>query len=820
MEQFEKLGVFYLGRQKQSAADKAGPLLLYDSKDLLTHAVCVGMTGSGKTGLCIGLLEEAALDGIPAIVIDPKGDLANLLLTFPDLKPADFLPWINEDDARKKSLSPAQYAEQQAELWRQGLADWGQDGDRIRRLRESADFVIYTPGSSAGIPVSILRSFDAPAATILEDPDLLRERVITTVTSLLDLLGLDTDPLQSREHILLSTVLEETWRQGRGLDIAGLIQAVQAPPFQRIGVFDLESFFPAGDRQALAMKLNNFLAAPAMKAWTEGEPIDLDRMLYGANGKPRVAIFSISHLGDAERMFFVSLLLLQVVGWMRSQSGTTSLRALLYMDEIFGYLPPVANPPSKAPLLTLLKQARAFGVGIVLATQNPVDLDYKALSNAGTWFIGRLQTARDQQRVLDGLAGASGEARFDRKKMGQILAGLGNRVFLMNNVHEDQPVLFESRWVMSYLRGPLTRDQIRKLLEPLRPALAASGGGDGTHRTAPAAARPAAGATAAAGPGAAQDRPMITPAIAQFFLPQRQNPPGAGTLVYEPRCLGIAKVYYADAQAGLAAEREVAVLADVDPQLSRPLWEEAAQAEVRDRDLETVPEPGALFARVPAALEDPKSYAAWGADFREWLFRSQALRVFRSPSLEVSSQPGESEKDFRLRLQQSGRERRDQLLERIRQRYAARIGSLQERIRRAAQAVDREKEQAKQQKMQTAISVGVTILDALLGGRKAVRRGTIGRATTAARGAGRILKEGQDVGRAEENVQALQQQLAELEAQAARESEALKTAVDPLSEELESLEVRPKKTDVSVRVLSLGWAPYWRDERGGITPAF
>jgi len=210
-----------------------------------------------------------------------------------------------------------------------------------------------------------------------------------------------------------------------------------------------------------------------MKAWTEGEPIDLERMLYGPKGKPRVAIFSIAHLGDAERMFFVSLLLLQVVGWMRAQSGTTSLRALLYMDEIFGYLPPVANPPSKAQLLTLLKQARAFGVGIVLATQNPVDLDYKALSNAGTWFIGRLQTARDQQRVLDGLAGASGEARFDRKKMGQLLAGLSNRVFLMNNVHEDQPVLFESRWVMSYLRGPLTRDQIRKLSEPLQPGVRA-----------------------------------------------------------------------------------------------------------------------------------------------------------------------------------------------------------------------------------------------------------------------------------------------------------------------------------------------------------
>ena len=272
-----------------------------------------------------------------------------------------------------------------------------------------------------------------------------------------------------------------------------------------------------------------------MKAWTEGEPIDLDRMLYNAQGKPRVAIFSIAHLGDAERMFFVSLLLLQALGWMRMQSGTTSLRALLYMDEIFGYLPPVANPPSKGPLLTLLKQARAFGVGVVLATQNPVDLDYKALSNAGTWFIGRLQTERDQQRVLDGLEGSATSAggRFDRRHLGQILAGLGNRVFLMNNVHEDQPVLFESRWAMSYLRGPLTRDQIRKLMEPLQPALAAAAAT--RVGPTPAAAKPAglepAGPTpvgrGAEAPAGASGRPIISPAVAQFFLPLRGSLPAA-----------------------------------------------------------------------------------------------------------------------------------------------------------------------------------------------------------------------------------------------------------------------------------------------------
>jgi hypothetical protein len=820
MENFEKLGIFYLGRQTGPGTAKAGPLLLYDSKDLLTHAVCVGMTGSGKTGLCIALLEEAALDGIPAIVIDPKGDLGNLLLTFPELKPEDFLPWINADDARKKSLAPEQYAGEQAALWRKGLAEWGQDGARIKRLRDAAEFVIYTPGSSAGLPVSILRSFDAPARPILEDPDLFRERVATTVTSLLDLLGLGTDPLQSREHILISAILEKMWQQGLKLDIAQLIQAIQAPPFARIGVFDLEAFFPAGQRQELAMKLNGFLAAPSMEAWTEGEPIDLERMLYTPQGKPRVAIFSISHLADSERMFFVSLLLLQAIGWMRSQSGTTSLRALLYMDEIFGYLPPVANPPSKGPLLTLLKQARAFGLGVVLATQNPVDLDYKALSNAGTWFIGRLQTARDQQRVLDGLEGAQASAggRFDRRQMGQIMAGLGNRVFLMNNVHEDRPVLFESRWAMSYLRGPLTRDQIKMLMQAVRPRSAAAPAGavpEPVPQVAPEAAAPE--ARPSGGPAGA--RPPISPQVSQFFIPARGAPQEAQTLVYEARCLGMAKLYYLDAKAGLSMEREISALAEISTELNRPIWEEAALAQVREKDLETVPEPGSLFGPLPAALAEAGNYLNWTRDFREWLYRSQSLRMLKSPSLEVVSTPGEPEKDFRLRLQQAGRERRDQLLERVRQRYAARIASLEERIRRAAQATEREKEQAKQQKLQTAISVGVTLLDAFIG-RKAFGRTTLGRATTAARGAGRILKEGQDVQRAEENVQALQQQLAELQAQVEQETAALKASVDPLSEELEALEIRPRKTDISVRVLSLGWVPYWRDERGGMAAAY
>jgi hypothetical protein len=475
---YEKLGQFYLGREydleKKSSAGKN--LVLYDSKDLVTHAIVVGMTGSGKTGLCIDLIEEAAIDGVPAIAIDPKGDLANLLLTFPDLRPEDFRPWINEDDAARKGLSPDDYAKEQADLWRSGLASWGEDGERIRRLTESADLAIYTPGSSAGIPVSIVRSFAAPPAALREDAELFRERVATTATSLLALVGIAADPVKSREHILLSTLFTAAWTAGQDLDLEALVNQVQKPPMGRIGALDLNKFYPAKDRQELALRINGLIAAPGFAGWLQGEPLDVGAFLRSSTGKPRVSIFSIAHLSDAERMFFVALLLNEINGWVRTQSGTTSLRAILYMDEIFGFFPPVAEPPSKRPMLMLLKQARAFGLGVVLATQNPVDLDYKGLANTGTWFLGRLQTDRDKQRVLEGLEGAAAaqSVSFDRRAMGELLAGLTNRIFLMNDVHEDGPVVLESRWAMSYLRGPLAREQIKTLMKDRRPEPAAT----------------------------------------------------------------------------------------------------------------------------------------------------------------------------------------------------------------------------------------------------------------------------------------------------------------------------------------------------------
>ncbi len=821
-EDFEKLGVFYLGRPYDLETKQGKPgWLLYDSKDLVTHAVCVGMTGSGKTGLCLALLEEAAIDGIPAIIIDPKGDLGNLLLTFPNLKGEDFQPWINEDDARKKGLSPADYAQAQAELWTKGLAGWQQDGARIQRLRDAADVVVYTPGSNAGLPVSILKSFAAPASDVLEDAELLRERISTTVTSLLGLLRIEADPIQSREHILLSTILDQTWRKQEDLDLAGLIQAIQSPPVSRIGVMDVNSFFPSKDRFALAMKLNNLLAAPGFQTWLEGEALDIQSIMYTPQSKPRLAIFSIAHLNDAERMFFVTLLLSQMVGWMRAQSGTTSLRALLYMDEIFGYFPPVSNPPSKLPLMTLLKQARAFGLGVVLATQNPVDLDYKGLANTGTWFIGRLQTERDKARVLEGLEGASTSAgkKFDRGRMEQTLAGLGNRIFLMNNVHEDEPVVFETRWCLSYLRGPLTRTQIKQLMDPVRRETSnvkreTSEAQDST--LSPLRPRSEASTQSSA---ALASRPMLPPEVSQHFIPLRGSKPEGSELVYAPMLLGVSQIRFSDSKSGIDTIQDMTVMTAITDSAVAVDWDKAVTADLAVADLEREPDASAQFLPLPAGAGKAKSYADWTKDFSGWLFRTQKVELFRSPSTKDVSKPGESERDFRVRLQQTGREQRDKGAEALRQKYASKMTTLQDRIRRAELAKEKQQAESRSSQMQAAISVGASLLGAFMG-RKTISAANIGRATTAIRSAGRVIKESTDLGAAEENVAVLQQQLAELEAQFKSESDALAEATDPLNEKLETISIKPTKANIAVKLVTLAWTPHWRDKQGALTEAW
>ncbi|HEX6036092.1 MAG TPA: hypothetical protein VFY83_16760, partial [Anaerolineales bacterium] len=604
-----------------------------------------------------------------------------------------------------------------------------------------------------------------------------------------------------------------TWRQGQDMDLAALIQQVQNPPMTKIGVLDLESFYSSKDRFGLVMALNNLLASPGFNAWLQGVPLDIGQILYTPDGRPRVAIFSIAHLSDPERMFFVSLLMNQILGWMRGQSGTTSLRALVYMDEIFGYLPPLANPPSKLPMLTLLKQARAFGVGMVLATQNPVDLDYKALSNMGTWFIGRLQTERDKARLLDGLESAATGARFNRNEIEKILSSLGNRVFLMNNTHEDAPELMQTRWVLSYMRGPLTRDQIKVLMDPLRSTITSA-----ARETAPAVSTFVSAAPSAIPQDASLGQPALPPGISAFFLPVRGNASGANRLVYHPKIIGAAKVNFADSKTKVNASQSKVFLTALSDDPIPVVWENAEEIAIPATDLEKSASSSAQFRDLPPAASQAKNYATWNKDFTNWIYGSQVIDLLQSPSLKEVSQPGEDERDFRIRLGQIAREKRDDMVEILRKKYAPKIATLQERVRKAQAAAQKQQEQARQAKMQTAFSFGATLLGAFTG-RKTLSS-TISRASSAARRAGRAAEESGDVSRANETVESVQQQLTDLQAQFEAESAALLDRFDPLTEALETVSIKPKKSDILVQLVSLAWAPYWQDEQGILTPAW
>jgi hypothetical protein len=808
MTAYEKLGVFYLGKAFDLGSSRLREeLVLYDSKDLTTHAVIIGMTGSGKTGLALGLLEEALIDGIPVIAIDPKGDLPNLLLTFPDLSADEFLPWVDGREAAAAGLSREQFAARQSELWRKGLADWGQGLERIARLRSAAEFAVYTPGSRAGRPVNALGSFAPPSAAAAADPDLLRERVQSTATAVLSLAGIDADPLTSREHILIANILNAAWSQAKGLDLPALVRSIQDPPLTRVGVMDLESFFPAKDRFQLAMRFNNLLAAPGFEAWLEGEPLDIAQLLFTAAGKPRASIFTISHLGDTERMFFVSKLLTEVLAWVRAQPGTSSLRAILYMDEIFGYFPPVSNPPSKQPLLTLLKQARAFGLGVVLSTQNPVDLDYKGLANTGTWFIGRLQTEGDKDRVMAGLEGAAAGRDFDRGRMERILAGLGKRVFLLNNVHEDEPAIFQTRWTLSYLRGPMTREDIKLL----------TAAGAAPRPAAPAAETPPqekAPAVSSASDVLESQPALLPPGLSAYYLPVEDAGPG---LEYHPAVLTILAVHYTNAKQRIDASRSMAFAA---PLAEGPValdWDQALAVAIGPAELGSEPAADARFAELPAEAKKPKAYDAWRKDLVRWVRQTCTLRLLRSERFGLAARPDESDAEFRARLAQTFREQRDLEVEKLRRRYADKFTTLKDRLMRAEQAVMREQEQLSTRKVETAISFGTAILGAFLG-RKAVSAASAGRVGTAAKAAGRLRKESMDAARARESADAVRAQIEELDRALQADIAKLEAAYDPATETLQEVSIAPTPAGIAVEFFGLVWLPYRRDAQGKAVP--
>jgi len=830
---------FYLGRAydpiQQTVTEKE---VTYDPADLTTHAVVTGMTGSGKTGLCVVLLEEAALKGIPAIIIDPKGDLTNLSLHFPDLAPQDFQTWIDADLARRAGKSVEQVATDAATSWREGLKEWGIPREKILALKNAAQFAVFTPGSDAGLPVSVLSSLAAPEISWNENREVLREKIISTVTALLGLVGYtDIDPLRSREHILLSNIFENEWSQGRNIELAELIIQVQNPPFEKLGALPVETLFPAKDRMELSLILNNILAAPSFETWREGQPLNIGSMLYAEDGRPRHNIFYLAHLSDEERMFFVTLLLSAVETWMRTQGGATSLRALLYMDEIFGYLPPLRNPPSKLPLLRMLKNARAFGLGLLLATQNPVDVDYKALSNAGTWFIGKLQTEQDKNRLLDGLESAAGG--IPRSIFDKLISSLGKRVFVLLNIHASQPELLQTRWTMNFLAGPLTRNQIPTLIKLTSPDSAAQ-----TQPIAPPitpvmapaptlrpAARPMQSQPPTAQIQSSSTKPPIPAWIREYFLPQNYSLPEAFSaaqrtmpaevmidgVIYRPTLLGSAEVHILDRKHGVDTEVTRTVLVKSPERRGTVRWEEhPLNADMLD-SIDTAPVPTARFSSIDSPLNDVKLMTALQKDFADWVFRNSSVKARANQTLKVFAGPDVSPAEFMKACADAARDARDAEIEKKTAQLDRQLKSLEDKLAREERELAKDEDELSNRKMEEA-GTHLENLTGLFGGRRKASRLssslTKRRMTQQARA---------DVEESKDAIKEFNQQIAELELRREEVIAEINDRWGRVVNEITEVTIAPKKTDVLVKLFGVAWMPHYVIKSGIDTfelPAF
>ncbi len=804
MKIIEDIGAFYLGKEVEKKGEISNIPFMLDSRDLLTHAVCLGMTGSGKTGLCVTLLEEAAIDKIPSIIIDPKGDMANLALALPDLDDKSFLPWIDEAKL-KEGENAKELALKEALKWEKGLKDWGQDSNRIKKYKDSVEVDIYTPGADFGINLSVLSSFDPPSKSVFEDRDLYTQTLNNTVGALLSLIGIEADPLKSKEFIFLASTFDYIWKNRSSLDIPKLIRLIQKPPFQQVGVFDVEMFYPAKERMDLAMSLNNLLAAPGFDNWFKGHPLEINDLLYTPQGKPKISVISIAHLDGKERMSTVTLILNRLIAWMRSQRGTGSLRAIFYMDEIFGYLPPVNRPPSKKPLMTMLKQARAYGLGVVLATQNPIDLDYKALSNIGIWMIGRLQTAKDRQRLLEGLALNPNVGRgqdFDN-----YIASLNKRNFLMFNIHEPKPVLFHSRFALSYLRGPMTKTEISLLCKNKK----------NTETNIVAEELPKkdniVSKPSPINTNINKSIPPVLPAgMQQYFLPFIKE--GDDNISYLPGLLAVSSVYFNNNKLNVSLEKNIINILEAPSSFLEIDWNVAEMLNSDINNLQKFPADDISFYDLPDWIIQRKNYLKLGKGYKDWVYRTQELELFQSPSSGFVSEPEEAENEFRARLSQLNREKRDNAVEELREKYEKKINKLEKKINKAEIKIEKEKEQASSTTLNAFVSIGATILSAFMG-RKLVSQSSIGRAATSLRRSRKISKEKEDVRLADLALQDLLEEKEVLEQKLQEEISELKEQYDPMTEELDKVLIKPKKTNINLKVLSLCWLPY-KEESPGI----
>jgi hypothetical protein len=768
-----------------------GSPLAVESGDLTTHGVIVGMTGSGKTGLGIVLLEEALLAGIPALILDPKGDMGNLLLAFPDLAPGDFRPWVNEEDARAAGMSVDDFAAKTAAGWTAGLESHGIGPDRIRALRDAADATIYTPGSEAGVPLNVIGSLAPPPLSWETESETLRDEIEGTVTSLLGLVGIEADPLASREFVLLSNLIEHAWRAGQSYDLATLIAQVQAPPMRKLGVFDLDAFFPPKDRTALALKLNGLVASPAFAAWGAGLPLDVGALLRTPEGRPRAAIVYLAHLSDEERQFVVTLVLSKLVTWMRGQPGTSDLRALVYMDEVFGFVPPTAAPPAKKPILTILKQARAFGVGMVLSTQNPVDLDYKAMSNAGTWMVGRLQTDNDKARVLEALRSAAGGA--DVAPLDAAIGGLGKRQFMLVSAKSDRPRVFATRWAMSYLRGPLTKDQVSALTRDAPSPPAAPAPAPPTE--VPADAVPVA-------PGVAPGIAVAYLDVAAPWASQLNAAANGGRL--RAYLAARVNVRFDDAKAAIDEQQEYEALygpLDEGFDLARE-----TVVDFDDRDFgAAAPEP-AHYVLPTAPIAEASFYRGAERDIARRLVATQALEIYRNAKLKLTSRPGETVEAFGARCDEAAQTVADAEAAKLRDKLEAKQDRLQAALRQAQRRVEElTTDERTRQANELAAGAGA-VLGALFGGRRRTRSiaSAIGGAASRRGQAARTAERRRT---AEAKVAQVQDDLVEIEQQILDEVQEIDARWREIGAAIDTVAIRPEAADVGVDRLTLVWVP-------------
>ena len=769
---YEKMGLFYLGKDS-----KDDDLTLYKSKHLTTHAAIIGMTGSGKTGLGIGLIEEAAIDNIPAIIIDPKGDMGNLCLAFEDYKASDFEPWIDPINASNKNKTIEEMAQDTASMWKEGTKSFFQDSSRVEKFSK-VEKTIYTPGSSAGVSVNILGNFDAPSAEVLEDSDTLSSLINATVSSLLSLVSIEADPISSKEHLLLSNIFYHFWSQGTSLSLESLIGHIASPPFEKIGMLQLKSFYTLKDRMKLAMLFNNVISSVSFSSWIEGESLDIQNMLYDENGKAKISIFSIAHLDDSQRMFFVTILLNAYISWMRRQRGSSTLKSILYMDEIFGFFPPQANPPSKEPMLLLLKQARAFGTGVILSTQNPVDLDYKGLSNIGTWFIGKLQTKQDISKVIDGIASKSD---LSKSELIDKISTLKGRHFFLKNVHTEKTDEFYTRWVLSYLKGPMTKDDIKMLMK------------DKKTKTTTIEEKSISKSTSSS-----SMKPLISQNIKEYFNDTNIN----SNSEFYAYIYASAKLRFFNQRKGIDTQEDLYYKVELDERMNDINFEDAYNEELVNKSTKAIS--NASYSTLPSFISEAKNLRSIEKQLNNYLYDTKRLELYSCRSLKLESSLNESYRDFVVEVENTIKEKKEQEIQKLQDKYETKYDRLEDKLKKLHMKLQKEEADVSAKTTDTVIGIGVTILGALFG-KKLFSSSTISKGASALKKGGRVLKEKNDVKNTQSLIEDLNEDIAQLEIDLEEQIQKIQDELQIDNFEIKTIQIKPRRSDISINDIALLW---------------